>query len=73
MMVGYLRRLLDREDLRDGVDPDIAADYLARMLVSYISGSGQWELDDADRVRRLVRTQFLAGIIADGNAQGRRE
>ena len=65
MMVGYMRRLLDREVLRDGVDPNAAADYLARMLVSYIAGSGEWDLADRDRVRRLVRTQFLAGIVEE--------
>ena len=65
MMVGYLRRLLDREVLRHGVDPDTAADYLARMLVSYIAGAGDWDLSDPARVRRLVRTQFLAGIVED--------
>jgi AcrR family transcriptional regulator len=60
---GYLRGLLEGQRLRPGVDPDAAADYLTRMLVSYIGSQGSWNLADRDAVRRLVRTQFLAGVI----------
>jgi len=63
LMVGYLERLLGREPLREGIDAAEAAEYLARMLVGYVSANGQWDLDDEERVRRLVRTQFLAGIL----------
>ena len=65
MIVGYLRELLARETLRDGIDLDEAADYLSRMMLSHIGTSGRWDLGDRESVQRLVRTQFLAGILAD--------
>lgn len=60
----YLARLLAGEQLRDGVDPAEAADYLARMLVMHMGSHGRWDLTDEAEVRRLVRTQFLAGVLA---------
>lgn len=50
--------------LRPGVDPDEAADYLARLFLSHIGSRGRWDPDDAASTARLVRTQFLAGIVA---------
>jgi AcrR family transcriptional regulator len=38
------------------------ATFLARMVLSYISAPGRWDLDDPDQVRRLVRCELLAGI-----------
>lgn len=64
MIVGYLRELLARERLRDGIDLDEAADYLSRMMLSHIGTSGRWDLSDRSSVQRLVQTQFLAGILA---------
>lgn len=55
---------LRREGVRDGVDIDAASAYLARMFLSHVGSHGRWNLDDADEVDRLVRTQFLAGILA---------
>ena len=63
VLVGYLRDLLAREKLKERANLDEAADYLARMLVSHIAAAGQWDLTDSDAVRRLVRTQFLSGIV----------
>lgn len=60
----YMLELLEREELHEGVDPEAAADYLARMLVMHIASHGRWDLADEEQVRRLVRTQFLAGILA---------
>ncbi|MCC6225919.1 MAG: TetR/AcrR family transcriptional regulator [Microthrixaceae bacterium] len=62
----YVVELLAREQLREGVDPEAAADYLGRMLVMHIASHGRWDLSDEEQVRRLVRTQFLAGILDDG-------
>jgi AcrR family transcriptional regulator len=62
----YLRRLLAPYELVDGVDPDEAAEYLSRMLLTYIGSPGRWDTGDIDEVRRLVRTQFLGGIVAPG-------
>lgn len=59
----YLRVLLEEDATVPGtVDADEAADYLTRMLVSHIGSPGRWDLTDPRQVRRLVRTQFLAGI-----------
>lgn len=60
----YLRALLDREVLVCGVDADDAADYLARMFQTCMSSPGRWDLDDPEQVRRLVATEFLAGVLA---------
>jgi AcrR family transcriptional regulator len=59
----YLAALLAGEQLQDGVDVVEAADYLGRMLVMHIGSRGRWDLADEGQVRRLVRTQFLAGIV----------
>ena len=60
----YLVPYLEREDLRDGVEPEEAADYVARMLLSFIGNQGRWDLTDPDQVAQLVRTELLAGVLA---------
>lgn len=54
-----------REDsrLRPGLDVDEAADYVSRMLLSWIGAPGRWDLTDVDQVHMLVRTEFLAGVL----------
>lgn len=59
----FLVLAMQRAELRPGVDADAAAEYLARMLLSYIGGQGGWDLTDPDAVRELVRTQLLGGIV----------
>jgi AcrR family transcriptional regulator len=59
----YLRPFLAEERLRPGVDADEAADYLARMIMSFMATAGSWRLDDPGEVRTLVRSQFLAGVL----------
>lgn len=63
VLATYLEDLLSIERLRDGVDRREAAEYLARLVVSHISVPGGWDLGDEPAVRRLVRRQFLAGVI----------
>ena len=46
-----------------GVDLEDAADFLARMILSYISAPGRWDLEDPDQVSRLVRSELLAGVV----------
>ena len=41
-----------------------AADWLARMILSFIVGQGSWDLGDRASVHRLVNEQLLAGILA---------
>lgn len=60
----YLRNRLVAEGVRAGVDVDEAADYLARLYLSFIGSQGGWDLTDPEQARRLVRTQFLGGITA---------
>lgn len=62
---GYLAPFLESAPLRDGVDVDGAADWLARMVLSFIAAQGGWDLTDPESVRRLVRSQLLAGVLAD--------
>ncbi|MCL4423628.1 MAG: TetR/AcrR family transcriptional regulator [Actinobacteria bacterium] len=45
-----------------GVDTSQAADYLARMALSFIASPGRWDLTDPDQVAHLVRTELLAGL-----------
>ncbi|MCC5952604.1 MAG: TetR/AcrR family transcriptional regulator [Acidimicrobiia bacterium] len=60
---GHLRALLETTELRSGVDRDEAADYLTRMFLSHLASHGRWDLSDRAEVERLVRTQFLAGVL----------
>ena len=59
----FLEPYLERETLRAGVDPHEASEYVARILLSFISAQGRWDLTDRDQVRRLVRTEVIAGIL----------
>ncbi|GAC1599465.1 MAG: TetR/AcrR family transcriptional regulator [Acidimicrobiales bacterium] len=49
--------------LRPGLNVDQAADYVSRMLLSWIGAPGRWDLTDVDQVHTLVRTEFLAGVL----------
>jgi AcrR family transcriptional regulator len=60
---GSLAENLADEQLRPGVDVDEAAEYLARLFLSYLGSQGRWDLTDPAAVHQLVRTQFLAGVI----------
>ena len=51
---------------RPDVDPVDAAEWLARMLLSFIVEQGRWDLDDRAEVERLVDTQLLAGVLDPG-------
>jgi AcrR family transcriptional regulator len=68
MMIGLLRAELAArlagEPLRPGVRIEEAADLLARMMLSHIGSPGGWDMDDPAAVRRLVRGQLLAGVLA---------
>ncbi len=62
-LLPYLRREADAGRLRPGVDPERAADYLARGILSLIGAPGRWDLDDPAQVRTLVRGELLGGIV----------
>jgi len=59
----FLLPYLHQHGMADGVDPVGAADFLARMVLSYMSAPGRWDLDDPDEVRELVRSELLAGVV----------
>jgi AcrR family transcriptional regulator len=59
-LVPYLRQ----RGVAEGVDLTEAADFLARMVLSYIAAPGRWDLDDPAQVAQLVRSELLAGVVA---------
>jgi len=65
---GYLASLLEaaRTDgvVRADCDVPEAAEHLARLFLSFIGSPGRWDLDDPAAVDQLVRSQFLAGVLA---------
>lgn len=66
-IVEYLRPLLvaerDAGRLRVDVDVDLAADYLARMVLSLIGSPGRWDLGDPVAVQHLVREELLGPVF----------
>jgi len=66
MISGFLMPYLERERLegrlRPGVDAAGAADYLARMFLSYSNAPGDWDLEDPAQVADLVRIEFLGAV-----------
>ncbi|QXC62420.1 TetR/AcrR family transcriptional regulator [Aquihabitans sp. G128] len=61
----YLAERLEAEAVRPGVDRAEAADWLARMGLSFILAEGRWDLTDPADVRRLVRGELLVAILQD--------
>lgn len=59
----FLLPQLRSAGVRGGVDPDRAADHIARLFLSYIGAPGRWDLGDPDQVRDLVQREILAGIL----------
>lgn len=67
LISGFLVPYLSRDQLAPGVELLEAADFLARMVLSYITSPGSWDLEDPVQVATLVRTELLAGIVAAPN------
>jgi AcrR family transcriptional regulator len=65
-ITGYLVPFLEREEragrLRPGLDQELAADFVARMVLSLIGSDGA-AIEDPVARRRLVREQLLAGVL----------
>lgn len=68
LIAAFLAPYLSRHELASGVAVSEAADFLARMVLSYISAPGRWDLDDEEQVARLVRGELLAGIVPPGTS-----
>jgi len=64
MVAGFLRPALAQAQLRNGLSADLAADYVARFLLSVVQAPGQWNLADRNAVRRLVEGELLGGVLA---------
>ncbi len=64
----YMRDALLEErasgTLRADLDVEASADYLMRMTLSWLGSPAGVDLTDEAEARRVVRTQFLAGILA---------
>ena len=60
----YVAELLVQEELAEGVHVGEAADYVARLYLSYLGYSGEVDIDDPEQVRHLVSTQFVGGLLA---------
>ncbi len=65
----YLAPFLAEEDLRPGIDAEEAADYLARMVLSFIPSAGSYDLADPVAVAGLVQQQFLAGVLTNPSGE----
>lgn len=68
-MRDHLRPYIEAADLVPGTDPVDAADFLSRNVLSLLMANGSWDLDDPAEVRRLVRQNLLAGILAEPRRQ----
>ncbi|HXQ63136.1 MAG TPA: TetR/AcrR family transcriptional regulator [Acidimicrobiales bacterium] len=67
LISGFLVPYLHEHGVPDGLEVHEAADFLARMILSYIASPGRWDLSDPEEVRRLVRVELLPGVV--GKAQ----
>ena len=65
LISGFLVPYLHEHGMAEGVEIHEAADFLARMILSYISSPGHWDLADPEQVATLVRTELLAGVVTE--------
>ena len=65
LISGFLVPYLQEHGLPEGVAVHEAADFLARMILSYISAPGRWNMSDPDEVRKLVRVELLPGVVGE--------
>jgi AcrR family transcriptional regulator len=59
----FLSPYLSERRLADGVALEEAAEFLARMILSYMTSPGRWDLEDPRQVAQLVRAELLAGVV----------
>jgi AcrR family transcriptional regulator len=58
----FLQPAVEAHGLPEGMDAAAAANYLSRMVLSFIAAQGRWDLTDRDQIGELVRTELLAGL-----------
>ncbi len=69
LIASFFEPRLAGHELAEGVTPSEAAEYVARLTLSFIGSPGTWDLADRKQVRELVRSEFLAGLVpADGRS-----
>jgi hypothetical protein len=65
----YMRDLLIKEQaagqLRPGMTPELGADYLMRMTLSWMASPTGLDLSDSEATHSVIRSQFLAGVLID--------
>jgi len=62
LVAAFLLPYLVRHGMDNGAHLERAADFLARMVLSYIGSPGRWDLNDPAQVSRLVGAELLAGV-----------
>ena len=62
LIASFFEARFAEHDLAPGLDRSEAAEYVARLTLSFIGSPGGWDLADPDQVRELVRSEFLAGL-----------
>jgi AcrR family transcriptional regulator len=65
-IIGYIRAFLmphmEEQAREAGLAPEEAAEFVARMLLSFTGSPGRWDLSDRAQVSELVRTEVLAAF-----------
>jgi AcrR family transcriptional regulator len=59
----FLIPYIEERGVLAGVDLHEAADFLVRMVLSYIVAPGRWDLEDPEQVAELVEAELLAGVV----------
>jgi AcrR family transcriptional regulator len=67
----FLLGSIEPAQLKPGITPGDAADYVARMLLSYINGPGRWDLTDRIQVRQLVEAEIIAPLFVTDDTMRR--
>ena len=63
-VAAFLLASVPASELPAGVGPEALADYVSRMLLSFIGSPGRWDLTDRAQVRQLVQTELLAALAS---------
>jgi AcrR family transcriptional regulator len=66
LIANFLVPYLEHHALAPGVSVTEAADFLSRMVLSFIGAPGRWDMEDPDQVAQLVRAELLGGIVPAG-------
>lgn len=65
LIAAFLRAHLEPEvdRLAPGLTVELVADHVSRLLLSFFSADGSWDLADPEQVKVLVRSELLAGVF----------